>query len=196
MLKHCLKCGHANPSATGAELDACPECGAIYSRVETAQAAQTAARASTPSNLERVRAAKTDEHQRKTLRWQYGIIFACLAIAIPHQIYHEVWGIYAQQRKSERTARAAQAARAAAAPVVANSAWDGSVHQVERYLKQNLKDPGSFEAIEWSPVVKGANDSFMVRVKYRAKNSFGGYAIEQKVFRLDASGTVTGVSDL
>ena len=43
MLKHCLKCGHANPSATGAELDACPECGAIYSRVEAAMAAKVAA---------------------------------------------------------------------------------------------------------------------------------------------------------
>ena len=41
--------------------------------------------------------------------------------------------------------------------VVSNSGWDGSVHQVERYLKQNLKDPSSFEAIEWSPVVKGAD---------------------------------------
>ena len=45
MLKHCLKCGHANPCATGAELDACPQCGAIYSRVEAAMAAKaTAAR--------------------------------------------------------------------------------------------------------------------------------------------------------
>lgn len=37
MLKHCLKCGHANPSATGAELESCPQCGAIYSRVEAAR---------------------------------------------------------------------------------------------------------------------------------------------------------------
>ena len=193
MLKHCLKCGHANPCATGAELDACPECGAIYSRVEAAQAAQTAARASTPSGLEMVRAAKADERQRRRLRWQFGICFACLAIAIPSWIYHEVWGAYAQQRKSERAALAAQAARAAAAPVVANSAWDGSVREVERYLKQNLKDPGSFEAIEWSPVVKGADNSFMVRVKYRAKNSAGSYVIEQKVFHLDSNGAVNGV---
>lgn len=46
MLKHCLKCGHANPQATGAELDACPECGAIYSRVEAAVAAKAAERRS------------------------------------------------------------------------------------------------------------------------------------------------------
>lgn len=36
MLKICQKCGNANPSATGAELEACPACGAIYSRVEAA----------------------------------------------------------------------------------------------------------------------------------------------------------------
>ena len=47
MLKHCLKCGHANPCATGAELEACPECGAIYSRVEAAMAARVAARRTT-----------------------------------------------------------------------------------------------------------------------------------------------------
>ena len=193
MLKHCLKCGHANPCATGAELDACPQCGAIYSRVEAAQATQATARASASSSLDRVRTAKADERQRRRLRWQFGIGFACLAVAIPSWIYHEVWGAYAQQRKSERAALAAQAARAAAAPVVANSAWDGSVREVERYLKQNLKDPGSFEAIEGSPVVKGADNTFMLGVKYRGKNSAGSYVIEQKVFHLDSNGAVNGV---
>ena len=196
MLKTCQKCHHPNPSSTGAEFDACPECGAIYSRVDAAQATQAAARASTPSNLERVRTAKASERKRKTATWQYGIIFACLAIAIPSWIYHEVWGAYAQQRKSDRTVLAAQAARVAATPVVSNSAWNGSVLQVEQYLKRHLKDPSSLEVIEWGNVVSGPGNDFMVRVKYRAKNSFGGYAIEQKVFRLDANGAVRGVSDI
>lgn len=168
----------------------------IYSRVDAAQATQAAARASTPSNLERVRTAKASERQRNTATWQYGIIFACLAIAIPSWIYHEVWGAYAQQRKSDRTVLAAQAARVAATPVVSNSAWNGSVLQVEQYLKRHLKDPSSLEVIEWGNVVSGPGNDFMVRVKYRAKNSFGGYAIEQKVFRLDANGAVRGVSDI
>jgi len=38
MLKNCLKCSHANPDATGDDLEACPNCGAIYSRVEAAWA--------------------------------------------------------------------------------------------------------------------------------------------------------------
>lgn len=196
MQRTCPKCSHVNPAATGAELDACPECGAIYSRVDAAQATQAAARASTPSNLERVRTAKASERQRKTATWQYGIIFACLAIAIPSWIYHEVWGSYAQQRRSEASRMAARAAQATAAPVVSNSAWNGSVLQVEQHLKRHLKDPSSLEVIEWGNVVAAPNNGFIVRVKYRAKNSFGGYAIEQKVFRLDASGGVVGVSDI
>ncbi|HMN19851.1 MAG TPA: hypothetical protein PKA16_00500 [Ottowia sp.] len=39
MQKKCLKCGHVNPQARGGELEACPSCGAIYSRVEAALAA-------------------------------------------------------------------------------------------------------------------------------------------------------------
>lgn len=36
MYRNCLKCGHANHEASGDELEACPSCGAIYSRVEAA----------------------------------------------------------------------------------------------------------------------------------------------------------------
>lgn len=38
MIKNCLKCGHVNENANGQELEACPQCGAIYSRVEAAVA--------------------------------------------------------------------------------------------------------------------------------------------------------------
>ena len=86
--------------------------------------------------------------------------------------------------------------READRPVVSNSGWDGSVHQVERYLKRNLKDPSSLNVIEWGNVVPGADGGFMVRVKYRAKNSFGGYVIEHQVFSLDAQGNVTGVASM
>lgn len=75
--------------------------------------------------------------------------------------------------------------------VVYNSAWDGSVWQVDEWLRSNLKDPHSLEYIEWSPVTKSAGGGFMVRVKYRAKNSLGGYVIDNKGFMLDSSGAVT-----
>ncbi len=75
--------------------------------------------------------------------------------------------------------------------VVENSAWDGSVRQVKKYLEQNLKDPDSYQSIEWSKVAKTDGGGFMVRHKYRAKNGFGGYAIEEQIFVLDAQGNVT-----
>lgn len=36
MIKTCQKCGHQNTAATGAQLEACPGCNAIYSRVDAA----------------------------------------------------------------------------------------------------------------------------------------------------------------
>ena len=49
MLKTCLKCGHSNHTASGAELEPCPSCGAIYSRVESAWGV-----AATPSGARRI----------------------------------------------------------------------------------------------------------------------------------------------
>lgn len=72
---------------------------------------------------------------------------------------------------------------------VENSSWDGSVSQVKDWLRENLKDPGSLEFIEWGTVVE-TSSGYFVRVKYRAKNSFGGYVIEEKIFTLDHSGNV------
>ena len=63
--------------------------------------------------------------------------------------------------------------------------------QVKAWLKANLNDPGSLEFIEWSPVQKTDDGGFMVRAKYRAKNSFGGYVVENRVFFLDSAGNVT-----
>ena len=75
---------------------------------------------------------------------------------------------------------------------VRNSPWDGSVGVVERYLKSSyLKDPDSFQAIEWGKVVKGCG-TYAVALKFRARNSFGGYVVETRVFSLDADGVVTG----
>ncbi len=255
MLKHCLKCGHANPDATGTELDACPECGAIYSRVEAAMAAQVASKRTAtlaqlgeatqtmPTPVAEVTAC---QEGRTCLKCGYinaaangGYLEECPGCGA---IYTKVERAHAERQAAQAKAQEQTAASAAAKapanirgasitakydateqsvtkrtgmgmgawmlvllvvvpiiwldttqkqrptppqPAVSNSGWDGSVYQVERYLKRNLKDPGSFEAIEWSPVVKGADDSFTVRVKYRAKNSFGGYVIEQQIFHLN-----------
>ena len=72
---------------------------------------------------------------------------------------------------------------------VSASPWDGSVVQVVRYLKNNLKDPDSYKGIRWGPVSK-KDGKFMVVHEYRAKNSFGGYTVETQLFTLDPSGRV------
>jgi hypothetical protein len=86
--------------------------------------------------------------------------------------------------------------------VVYNSKWDASVQQVVDFLKSKyLNDPDSYKAISWSEVFK-LNDikeigfpCYQVRHKYRAKNAFGGYVTEEKLFKLDYQGNVVDVKD-
>lgn len=72
-----------------------------------------------------------------------------------------------------------------------NSEYDASVYQVERYLKNTLNDPDSYQGIEWSKVIKRSDGTFWVRHKYRAKNAFGGYVVKNSVFILSPQGQVT-----
>lgn len=78
---------------------------------------------------------------------------------------------------------------------VKNNNWNGGVKQVEDYLERTLRDPDSYESIEWSEV-KEKSDGYYVRHKYRAKNGFGGYVVANQLFHLDFSGNVVGVKDL
>lgn len=84
---------------------------------------------------------------------------------------------------------------------VYNSEWDASVLQVTQYLKANLNDPDSYQSISWSEVIELSKTkeigfaSFAVRHKYRAKNSFGGYVVEEKYFKLDYEGNIVSVTD-
>ncbi len=96
-----------------------------------------------------------------------------------------------EQVEQDRKKLAACAAAFAGKPPITNSAWDGSVPGVERYLQMTLKDPDSYKGIEWSPIAKNC-DGYSVRHKYRAKNSFGGYVIDETVFMLNPDGIVTG----
>jgi DNA-directed RNA polymerase subunit RPC12/RpoP len=83
--------------------------------------------------------------------------------------------------------------------IVSNNPLDNSVYQVETYLKNSyLEDPGSYESIEWSKVIEtqSAGFNFRVRHKYRVKNSFGDYEIENKIFLLDENGNVVGEKDV
>lgn len=66
-----------------------------------------------------------------------------------------------------------------------NSSWDGSVREVDQYLKQVLNDYDSAEYIEWSPVTKvyvKKEPFWAVRLKLRAKNGFGAYILRDTYF--------------
>jgi len=66
-----------------------------------------------------------------------------------------------------------------------NSAWDASITIVKDFLKYNLKDPDSVQYDEWSNVVLSnwnGKKCWAVRCRYRAKNSFGGYVLSNKIF--------------
>lgn len=91
----------------------------------------------------------------------------------------------------------AEAKRKAALPCgIEPSAWDGSVRPVKEFIEKNLPDKKSFEAIEWSKVLSTGQDECVVRLKFRAKNGFGGYVIENKLFSFDRSGRVTGMTNV
>ena len=79
--------------------------------------------------------------------------------------------------------------------VIYNNSWDGSVQQVEHWIKKNINDADSFKADEWSPVIK-VDDGFIVRCRFRAKNAYGAYMLSNAVFKLDLQGNVVNVSCL
>jgi hypothetical protein len=78
---------------------------------------------------------------------------------------------------------------------IKNNKADGSVWQIKAYLQTNLKDPESYQAIEWGQVrqIKKEPVQYLVRHKYRAKNSFGGYVISTQYFTIDDNGKVIKV---
>ncbi|MGE0020710.1 MAG: hypothetical protein AB7S72_13645 [Draconibacterium sp.] len=77
---------------------------------------------------------------------------------------------------------------------VGNDDYDGSVKQVVTYLKEKLKDPKSYESISWSKVMH-KDGYYLVRHKYRAKNSLGGYVIENKLFYIDLCGAIYKIEE-
>lgn len=70
-------------------------------------------------------------------------------------------------------------------PKPKNSEWDGRVDPVVDYLQNNLNDYDSSEFVEWSPVTKlevKGEPFWVVRLKLRAKNAFGGYVLKNTFY--------------
>lgn len=73
---------------------------------------------------------------------------------------------------------------------------DGSVTQVERYLKETLNDPDSYQSIAWSPLKEDQKTGISsVCHRYRARNVFGGMVIKTQCFSLLQDGKIIAVSE-
>lgn len=104
--------------------------------------------------------------------------------------YRDKVAIYTEQKAAEDNERQAIAAAAEARQNRINaqfSPWDGSHRALERAVKKGLKDPDSYEHIETRYGIEG--NTITVVMQYRAKNSFGGYAIGRAVAETDIDGT-------
>ena len=64
------------------------------------------------------------------------------------------------------------------------SSWDGSHIELVNAVKQTLLDKKSFKH------VKTSHQSNLVAMKFKAKNSFGGYVEKIVVAKLDAKGNL------
>jgi len=66
------------------------------------------------------------------------------------------------------------------------SSWDGSQRNVIRLVKEQLRDPNSFEHVETriTPVKDGQHTVLM---KYRARNGFGGMNVETAIATISNS---------
>ena len=102
----------------------------------------------------------------------------------------------AAQAKREVAAQAKEAADLARrGPKPVPSEWDGITPEVNAYLKENLKDYESLKVVDCSPVAAAGNDGWMQRVKYRAKNGFGGYNLSNQIFVIKQGQVVSVLGD-
>lgn len=69
------------------------------------------------------------------------------------------------------------------------SAFDGSVLAVEKYIKANSKDPNSIEYVEWTKVTP-SDEFWAVRCKFRGKNSFGAMVLQNQWFYIQNEAVV------
>ncbi len=143
-------------------------------------------------------AASPDEKGKKSKLSEsiiIGVVFSIVGVVIVYGISYFI-SYRIDEGKKEDKAKAERIAkyRANKETSVTNSGWDGSVSQVKSWLKSNVKDPSSLDFIEWSEVER-ISSGYRVRVKYRAKNSFGALVIENKIFYMNSDGSVTRSTD-
>lgn len=113
MIETCLKCGHVNNASTGDDSEACPQCGAIYSKVEAAMAAKQKSQATGSSRQ----------------FWTYALLAALLVVLVPLTIYEQTWGSTAKRRRSEASLHVALAQQRVDASEAAAKAQRDAIQQ-------------------------------------------------------------------
>lgn len=82
---------------------------------------------------------------------------------------------------------------------------NSSYHQIlaknhfKDYIKKNLKDPSSYDEISYTSNYNDYRKCYVVDLRFRAKNSFGGYTIERyigDVTLAEGSVSVSNISKL
>jgi hypothetical protein len=68
------------------------------------------------------------------------------------------------------------------------SKWDGSHRGVEKYIKDNMNDPDSYEHEKTSYIE--FSDYLVVTTKYRGNNKFGAKVLQENTFKVDYNGNV------
>ena len=63
------------------------------------------------------------------------------------------------------------------------SSWDGVTKPARSWFNTNLNDPKSMKVIDVTEVIK-LEDSWGQRVRFRAKNAFGAYVINEYFFQI------------
>ena len=88
---------------------------------------------------------------------------------------------YFAQTQARRQAEL-NAQRALRGPKPVPSSWDRICPEVNAWMKANMKDYASLKIVNGSPVVEYGQDAWCQRLKYRARNGFGGTVLEEKLF--------------
>ena len=164
----------------------CPNCGTVF-RISHAKLAAAIRQQAKTISPQQVKSFQPYKPSREFLQ-----VMGCLSVPIAVIVGLTVAGLIFRAFSANGPKESRQSGANA---IVYNSYLDGSVYQVESWLRQNLKDPESLEVIEWFKVVERKDGSFSVVVEYRARNGFGGFNVEKMKFYLDSKGNITDQSD-
>jgi hypothetical protein len=73
------------------------------------------------------------------------------------------------------------------------SGWDGAHHNLERLVKDNMHDPGSFKHVETT--YADMKSYLIVQMRYRGNNMFGAKVLNTITAKVDLDGNILSVQE-